>query len=56
MTNKEFKIWLATNEHTQRTLAAKLGINENTIGKYVRNESFPMVFVYALKGIAAEAV
>lgn len=51
MTVKQFKIWLINNNHTQKTLAEKLGVTERTITNYVTNGRFPAVFVLALKGL-----
>ncbi|CAH9015792.1 putative DNA-binding domain protein [Vibrio phage 142E35-1] len=48
MTVTDFKVWLAKNDHTQKSLAAALKMHENTISGYVRNERFPFVFVLAL--------
>lgn len=47
----DFKMWLLKNGYTQRSLAERLQISENTIGNYVKNERFPVVFVLALKGL-----
>ena len=54
MTVKQFKIWLINNNHTQKTLAEKLGVTERTITNYVTNGRFPTVFVLALKGLENE--
>lgn len=51
MSVREFKIWLAQNELTQRELAARLGISANTITTYVKNERFPIMFQLALISI-----
>ena len=51
MTTKQFRIWLIKNEHTQKSLAAKFGISENTIGNYCKNNRFPFVFTLALVAI-----
>lgn len=51
MTNKEFMIWLASNEMTQAQLAKRLGMSAQTITNYKINEFFPIVFVMALKGL-----
>ena len=51
MTVIEFNIWLATNGYNQSTLALKLGINRQTITGYKSIESFPKLFVLALKGL-----
>lgn len=50
MTNKEFKIWLLTNDYTQSTLAEKLGITTRTISNYISN-GFPKMFLLALKAL-----
>ena len=50
MTNKDFKVWLAKNDINQKELAAKLGINPDTISNYKRNR-FPKIFILALEGI-----
>ena len=52
MTVQQFKIWLATNGHNQQSLAVELGLSANTITTYVKNESFPIVFQLALKGLS----
>lgn len=51
MSVRDFKIWLAQNELTQRELAARLGISANTITTYVKNERFPIMFQLALISI-----
>lgn len=51
MTVKEFKIWLITNDYTQKSLASKLGMTERTIANYVARGVFPRVFIIALKGL-----
>ena len=48
MTTKQFRVWLIKNDHTQKSLAAKFGISENTIGNYCKNDRFPFVFTLAL--------
>ena len=52
MTLKEFKLWLVKNDHTQKSLAKKLGISEQTISNYCKNERFPIVFALALLAIS----
>lgn len=47
----DFKVWLLKNNYTQRSLADRLQISENTVGNYVKNDRFPTVFVLALKGL-----
>ena len=51
MNNRDFAIWLATHGHTQRSLAEKLGLTEQTISTYKRNNNFPQWFKLALKGL-----
>ena len=51
MTVKQFNIWLATNGYNQSSLAVKLGINRQTITGYKTNEHFPILFVWALRGL-----
>lgn len=51
MNVKTFKIWMAGNELKQKDLAIILGISEQTICKYVKNNKFPKVFEYALEGL-----
>ena len=51
MTVHEFKIWLVTNEYTQKSLAKRLGMTERTITNYVTAGRFPVVFREALKGL-----
>lgn len=53
-TKKELKIWLATHEITQLEVAKKLGINDRTISVYNRNDRYPLIFQYALKGLENE--
>jgi DNA-binding XRE family transcriptional regulator len=49
LTKKEFKIWLLQNNHTQKTLAQKLGLSDVTISTYNKNERYPIMFVMSLK-------
>ena len=51
MTVREFKVWLVNNDYTQSALADKLNVSANTITTYVKNESFPVVFILALRGL-----
>jgi transcriptional regulator with XRE-family HTH domain len=54
MDRKAFKIWLISNDLNQRTLAEKLKLTDRTISTYCKNERFPDIFLYALKGIEYE--
>ncbi len=49
MTKKDFKIWLLQNNHTQKTLAHKLGLSYVTISAYNKNERYPIMFIMSLK-------
>ena len=53
MSLKEFKLWLIKNDHTQKSLAKRLGISEQTISNYCKNERFPVVFKLALLAISS---
>ena len=53
MTNKQFHIWLATNDINQKELAEKLGLNPDTITNY-KKAHFPPIFVLALAGLQIE--
>ncbi len=49
LTKKDFKIWLLQNNHTQKTLAEKLGLSDVTISTYNKNERYPKTFILSLK-------
>lgn len=52
MTQHEFKIWLAVNGYTQKSLAKRLGLTDRTVSTYATSGKFPIIFVEALKGLA----
>ena len=54
MNKKQFKIWLAMNDYSQKSLAQKLNLTEPTISNYCTKNRFPTVFAYALKGLEHE--
>ena len=56
MTNHKFAIWLATWQCTQRQVAYELGITEQTLSTYKRNENYPKWFVLALRGLETKGV
>ena len=56
MTNHQFAIWLATWQYKQRQVADKLGITEQTLSTYKRNESYPKWFMLALNGLETNGV
>ena len=56
MTNHQFAIWLATWQCTQRQVAYELGITEQTLSAYKRNENYPKWFVLALRGLETKGV
>lgn len=56
LTVKQFRTWLIANDYTQASLAEKLSISANTITTYVKNERFPLVFIYALDALSKNEV
>ena len=56
MTVYDFKLWLLNNSYTQKSLAKRLQITEQTITKYNNNGRYPVIFCLALKAIEGEKV
>ena len=54
MTKIDFKVWLAVNGYTQKSLAKRLKITPKTITNYSTSGVFPQVFILALKGLENE--
>jgi len=56
MNKRAFKIWLLQHGYTQITLGEKLGIGQSTITTYNKNERYPIMFVWALRGLEQEGL
>ena len=56
MTNHQFAVWRAIWQYTQRQVADELGISEQTLCSYKRNENYPKWFVLALRGLETKRV
>lgn len=54
MTVYDFRLWLLNNGYTQKSLAKRLQITEQTITKYNNNGRYPVIFCLALKAIEGE--
>jgi len=54
MTVYDFKLWLLNNGYTQKSLAKRLCITEQTITKYNGNGRYPVIFCLALKALEGE--
>ena len=50
MNSKDLKIWLVTNDHTQKSLSKVLGLTPRTIGTYCRSKP-PKWLKFALTGL-----
>jgi DNA-binding XRE family transcriptional regulator len=55
MKKSEFKIWLIQNGYTQKSLAKRLEITEQTITKYNGLTRYPEIFLLALKALEIKA-
>lgn len=55
MKKSEFKVWLIHNGYTQKSLAKRLEITEQTITKYNGLTRYPEIFLLALKALEIKA-
>lgn len=55
MKKSEFKIWLIQNGYTQKSLAKRLEITDQTITKYNSLTRYPEIFLLALKALEIKA-
>ena len=51
MTQHDFKIWLVTNRFTQRQIAERFGVTEQTLVNYGNRNRYPRWFPLALRGL-----
>lgn len=55
MKTEDFKVWLIRNGYTQKSLAKRLCITEQTITKYNGIGRYPEIFLLALKALEIRA-
>lgn len=55
MSKTQFKVWLIQNGYTQKSLAKRLEITEQTITKYNGLSRYPEIFLLALKALEIRA-